>query len=139
MAVSRGYKNNNPGNIRLTYDEQGHKTFWTGEIEGKDKSFKTFKTIEYGYRAMFITLSSYFKKNYNTIELIINRYAPAEDNNNPDSYINTVSKQSGITKDKIIQDDEELKKVIAAMSFVENGVHANIDQINKGYQLFKNA
>ena len=137
MAISRGYKNNNPGNIRLTFDDKGNKTFWQGEIEGKDKAFKTFKNMYYGYRAMFITLSSYLKKGYNTIEKIINRYAPAEDNNVPENYINVVVIRSGISRNKVITDDDDLKKVIAAMSYVENGVTADIDSINKGYKLFK--
>lgn len=142
MALSRGYRNNNPGNIRLTYktvNSKKVKDFWQGEIEGADKSFKTFKNMFWGYRAMFITLTSYLKKGFNTIDLIVNRYAPAEDNNHPESYASTVSRQTGIARNKIIQTDEELKKIIAAMSYVENGVAANELQINEGYKLFKTA
>ena len=136
MALSRGLRNNNPGNIRLTFDIKGKKTFWTGEVEGKDKDFKTFNTLEFGYRAMFVTLNSYLKKGVNTIEKIINRYAPAEDNNNVISYINTVTSISGLESNKIISNDVQLKKIIKGMSFVENGVNADEEKILKGYQLY---
>jgi hypothetical protein len=136
MALSRGLRNNNPGNIRLTYDSKGKKVFWIGEIEGKDKSFKTFKSLEYGYRAMFVTLNSYLKKGVNTIEKIVNRYAPAEDNNEPAAYINTVTRISGLEPNRVISSNEQLQKIIKGMSFVENGVEADEAKILKGYQLY---
>lgn len=139
MALSRGYRNNNPGNIRLTFDAKGNKTFWQGEIEGEDKSFKKFKSMAYGYRAMFVLLNTYMKNGFNTLVKIINRYAPAEDNNHPLSYINTVSNRSGVKPDEVLKqtDIEKLLKVVAGMSFVENGVSANITDVEKGYKLFK--
>ena len=35
-AMTRGYINKNPGNIRLT------DSLWKGEVKGTDKDFKTF-------------------------------------------------------------------------------------------------
>lgn len=136
MALSRGLRNNNPGNIRLTYDSKGNKTLWNGEIEGKDTAFKTFKSMAYGYRGMFVTLNSYLKKGYNTIEKIINRYAPSSENDSI-AYINTVSRKSGIPSNQVINNDDQVVRIITAMSFVENGVAADTEKVLAGYQLFK--
>ena len=54
--LPRGLRNNNPGNIRINGD------LFQGEVRpSKDKSFKQFTTLAYGYRAMFKILSNYFK------------------------------------------------------------------------------
>ena len=68
--LPRGLRNNNPGNIRINDD------LFQGEIRpSKDKSFKQFTTMAYGYRAMFKILSNYFK-NYklDTIRKLITRW-----------------------------------------------------------------
>jgi len=135
-ALTRGYRNNNPGNISLTYNSDGTKRLWSGEIEGSDKRFKIFKSMAYGYRAMFALLREYIGKGYNTIDLIINRYAPSSENNT-NAYINTVTKRSGINKDtKIAASDlVTLTKLVSAMSYVENGLPANEIEIDEGKKL----
>lgn len=134
-AMTRGYRNNNPGNIRLTY-KNGAKYFWKGEIEGTDKSFKTFKSMAYGYRAIFALLKEYISKGYNTIEKIISRYAPRGENNT-NVYVTTVTKRVGITKDTKIgaSDLVTLTKLVSAISFVENGLPANEVDIEEGKKL----
>lgn len=67
---SRGLRNNNPLNIRHSAD------VFQGEIKGEDKSFKTFSSMPYGYRAAFVTLATYLSRGWNTIEKIITRWAP---------------------------------------------------------------
>ena len=138
LKVSRGYRNNNPGNIRLTFDSKGNKTYWQGEIDGADKSFKTFKNMFYGYRAIFITLSSYFDKGFNTIEKIVNRYAPASDNNDTSSYIKTLVSFTGKTQNEKLSfnDNQAILKLVAGISFQENGINPDSNQINEGYKLF---
>jgi hypothetical protein len=128
--MSRGYKNNNPGNIRLT------ATKWQGEVDGSDKAFKTFKSMPYGYRAIYALLREYINKGYNTIEKIINRYAPGSENNT-EAYINTVVKKTGINKKRVLtfQEINEITDIVAAISFVENGITANIKEIANGYKL----
>ncbi|MBX9055585.1 structural protein P5, partial [Parabacteroides merdae] len=52
IMTARGLRNNNPGNIRINGD------LFQGEVRpSKDKSFKQFTTMAYGYRAMFKILS----------------------------------------------------------------------------------
>jgi len=139
LNMTRGYRNNNPGNIRLTYDSTGKKTYWRGEIDGVDKSFKTFKNMYYGYRAIFITLNSYFNKSHDTIEKIVSRYAPAEDNNNVQSYIKTLAMFTEKEPDERLSfsDNQTILKLVEGISFHENGIKPDVSQINEGYKLFK--
>jgi len=129
-VVTRGYKNNNPGNIRLTNIK------WKGEVDGTDKSFKTFKSMPYGYRALFALLREYISKGYNTIEKIISRYAPGNENNT-EAYINTVVKKTGIDRNTILTFAEysRINDLVAAISFVENGITPDSSDINNGYKL----
>ena len=135
-GMTRGLRNNNPGNIRLTYYSDGRKRFWSGEVEGTDKSFKTFSSMAYGYRAIFALLKEYIGKGYNTIETIINRYAPASENHT-ENYIATLEKRTGITRNtKIAASDlVSLTRLVSAISFVENGQPADEVQINEGKKL----
>ena len=130
--LPRGLRNNNPGNIRLT------KGKWQGEIEGTDKSFKTFKDIMWGYRAIFLLLDSYISKGYDTIRKIINRYAPPHENITS-SYVKNVSKRAGIKPDKKIssKDIDIIKKIVQQISKSENGVEPNMNEILAGYELYK--
>jgi len=132
-ALSRGYRNNNPGNIVLTPG-----SMWRGEIVGTDKRFKTFSSMEFGYRAIFITLNSYINKGYNTITAIINRYAPPHENETK-SYAGTVSRMTGIPETTPVSflNPDNIIKIVRAISFVENGIEPDMEQIKKGYELFK--
>jgi hypothetical protein len=126
----RGLRNNNPLNIRPSAD-----TF-QGEIKGNDKSFKTFSSMPYGYRAAFVTLATYNSRGWNTIEKIISRWAPPSENNT-DGYIKNVEKWSGVPRGKelTLADGAYYAMIVAAMSFVENGVNANISEVLAGFDL----
>lgn len=132
--MTRGYRNKNPGNIILTKEK------WKGEIPGSDKRFKTFINMEYGYRGIFIVLQSYFEKGFNTIEKIINRYAPPVENVTT-SYIETVSKKTGINPKTKIDwyNVKDIKNIVAAISYVENGIEPDLKQIEDGYKLLMTA
>jgi len=128
--LPRGLRNNNPGNIRKT------STFWQGETVGQDKSFKTFVSMAYGYRAIFVLLRSYITKGYDTIEKIINRYAPTSENVTS-RYVKHVSERTGIKPNKKLSfnDSEAMKKIVAAISKSENGVNADLTEVEKGFKL----
>ena len=136
-GVTRGYRNNNPGNIRLTFDGSGKKTYWTGEIDGSDTAFKKFKNIGYGYRAIFVILNSYITKGYNTIEKIIGRYAPSNENNT-NNYIATIEKYTGKNKAAIISinDINTLQNIVTGISYQENGLEPAKENIINGYELW---
>ena len=89
----RGVRNCNPGNIRLPKEENMMRDRFDGEIRpSRDRSFRTFVKMAYGYRAMFRILRTY-KNNYslNTLEQMINRWAPPKDNNKTEVYIDFVA------------------------------------------------
>lgn len=79
----RGFRNNNPGNIR-------HGNDWKGEKQGQDTAFETFTSVEYGIRAIFKLLDTYEKK-YKAVSIteIISRFAPPHENATA-NYINNV-------------------------------------------------
>jgi hypothetical protein len=126
----RGLRNNNPLNIRHNAD------VFQGEIKGTDRSFKTFSSMPYGYRAAFVTLGTYLSRGWNTIEKIISHWAPPSENNT-ESYIASVEKWSGVPRNRELTaaDGTDYILIVAAMSFVENGKNADINQIRAGFQL----
>ena len=128
----RGLRNNNPGNIRKNSD------FFRGEVRpSKDKSFKQFESMPYGYRAVFRILTNYRNRyGLDTIRKMIERWAP-DIENNTDAYIQTVSEESGIPADDIIYADnrEMMIRIVAAMSRVENGVPAVMTEVIDGWKL----
>lgn len=132
--LPRGLKVNNPGNIRNT------PRAWEGEIRpSKDHSFKTFESIAYGYRAMFMLLNNYQRnKNLNTIAEMIDLYAPPEDGNRTDLYIQHVADWSGIDADMYIDTDhrETMIRIVASMSRQEQGIIANMNEVIEGWNLY---
>lgn len=126
----RGIRNNNPLNIRHNANK------YQGEIAGKDKSFKTFISMPYGYRAAFVTLATYLLKGRNTIEKIINRWAPPSENKT-EKYIKNIEKYSGIPRKKELtfNDGDNYIRIVNAMSFIENGIKADITEIQTGFNL----
>ena len=131
--TARGIRNANPLNIRKSGD------VFEGEVvPSTDNSFKRFETAAYGYRAAFKILRTYVTKyGLNTIRKMITRWAPPEDGNHTENYIKVVSERSGIPADDIIYPDnrEMMTRVVAAMSYVENGVEADMADVIKGLEL----
>ncbi|MDR2927954.1 MAG: hypothetical protein LBV41_07130, partial [Cytophagaceae bacterium] len=99
-------------------------------------SFKTFSSMSYGYRAAFVTLGTYLSRGWNTIEKIIAKWAPPTESNTL-AYIASVERWSGVPRKKILTaaDSAEYIMIVAAMSFVENGVNADINQVKAGFTL----
>ena len=129
--ASRGLRNNNPLNIRKNSDS------FKGEIIGSDKSYKTFIDIAHGYRAGMKILQGYQeRKGLKTIRTIISRWAPPNENDTQ-SYIATVSHVSGIGADKTVNlsNQNDMTRIVAGMSQVENGVQANMNDIRAGWDL----
>lgn len=130
--MSRGLRNNNPGNIRITKDK------WQGLREKQeDKAFFQFKTMEYGYRALIRTLQNYrLKWGCKTISDFINRWAPPVENNTS-GYISRVCKEMQVPNSYVpdINDKATMCAFAAAISQVENGVPAVMADVEKGWEL----
>lgn len=129
--LPRGLRNNNPGNIRKNSD------VFQGEKTSSDKEFKQFKSMAYGYRAIFKILSNYYR-NYklDTIRKMIGRWAP-ENENDTDAYIKAVSDYAGIPADDPINinDREQMIRIVAGMSRIENGREADMSDVIAGWNL----
>ena len=119
LSLPRGIRNNNPGNIRHSL------AAWLGKAtEQKDKSFVSFKTPEYGIRAMARILINYQKRyKLKTIEKMISRWAPPNENNTA-AYVMVVSRSIGVTKDTDINlttDRQRFTRLLKAIIQHENG------------------
>lgn len=131
-SMPRGLRNNNPLNIRISTDK------FVGEVQpSQDKAFKQFDTMAHGYRAAFRVLRTYIN-NYkcDTIRKIISRWAPKNENHT-ENYIKVVSERSGITADEpILADNREMMiRIVASMSYVENGREAVMSDVIRGWEL----
>ncbi len=123
VVSSRGYRNNNPGNVRPL--PAGKK--WQGQVgvdhAGSVEGYVIFDKMENGVRAMTRDLKVKIGRGLNTIEKILPVYAPEEDNNDVEAYIKSVSSKSGVAADKVIS-ASDLPKIITAMMRHELGAEA---------------
>lgn len=111
--ISRGLRNNNPFNLRLSANQwQGlcnnTLVFYNAtddmlgsvyevELNVEDSSFCQFQSLAFGLRAGMILLRTYIQNHgCNTVSKIINRFAPPSENNTQ-AYISFVCK--GHSKD----------------------------------------
>jgi hypothetical protein len=117
MAATRGERNNNPGNIRIS------SVAWMGKTPGTDTAFETFATPAAGIRALAVNLRTYQNRyGLSTVRQIITRYAPASENDTG-AYIRAVAGQIGRGPDESLDlsDDALLSLLVAAIIKHENG------------------
>ena len=117
--LPRGYRNNNPVNIRISANK------WNGKISpNTDGVFEQFIDLVHGYRAALVLLrgKGYINGGLNTIRKMITKFAPANENYTA-GYIADVSQLTGIDPDAVISsnDKDALTRIVYAMSIVENG------------------
>jgi hypothetical protein len=121
MTLPRGYRNNNPGNLRIS------KSLWLGKVpleDNTDGAFEQFISMEYGLRAMMKLLIKYITKyGDEDVVAIVDRYAPSEENDT-DNYVNTIIKYTGFGPyDDLKPDKETIIKLVNAMCIQENGIN----------------
>ena len=132
--ISRAEKNCNPGNIRKSSD------LFNGEVRpSKDPEFKQFLDMDYGFRAVWSVLKSYYYRHgLYTIEEIISRWAPAKDHNPTDAYIAFVAEHSGhAPRERLKFNYEGMCKVVMAIARYESGYFKDEWEAccRRGYQL----
>nr|DAM30741.1 MAG TPA: virion protein [Caudoviricetes sp.] len=133
--MTRGLRNNNPGNIR-----NSDATDWQGEVKKtakKDNVFEEFEDMAHGYRALIKLLQNYRKKhNCKTIADFINRWAPRTENDTT-GYIQRVCREMQVptTYEPDVNDKATMCNFAAAISQVENGVPAVMADIYSGWEL----
>lgn len=134
QTLPRGLRNNNPLNIR-----RNPANHWKGaKTTINDKSFEEFRNIFWGIRAAAIIIRNWLgnkRLNIRTVSQIINRWAPASENNTQE-YIKTVCQVSGLKPNDSVKFSEKWKMcaLLQAMAFVECGI-AYKDKL--GYHLFE--
>lgn len=130
--MSRGIKNCNPGNIRRS------KVRYCGERHpSSDPDFKQFESMAWGYRAMFVLLDTYRRRyGLDTLRKMIFRYAPPEENHTG-LYVGAVCDMTGIAPDEVLdtRNHDTMVPLVAAMSRVENGSPARLDEVEEGWHL----
>lgn len=124
--ATRGIRNNNPGNIRVSKDQ------WEG-MTGDEGAFVTFDSPESGVRALGKNLLSYGRQGYDSIEKIINRWAPPNENDTK-AYIDSVVAATGIpaTQSLDLSDPDTLSSLAQAISFHETGSRYDPEVYQKG-------
>lgn len=129
-SLTRGQRNNNPGNFK-----QGPKNHYKG-TKGKDSGgFVIFESVEYGYRAMIKLLWALWNNGHKNLYEIISIYAPASENN-VDSYVSFVSKETGLSpRVDFTFDVETVSKIIIAMSKHESAFRPTEKQLSEAWTL----
>lgn len=132
MKLPRGLRNCNPGNIRITKDK------WQGlRPVQEDPAFFQFTEMKWGYRALIRTLQNYRKRHgCKTIGDFIRRWAPSNENNTS-GYISRVCKEMQVPDSFVpdVYDEGTMCAFAAAISEVENGVPAVMEDVEAGWGL----
>ena len=84
---SRAWRNNNPGNLRGSSLQAGTA-----------KGFAVFNTKAEGNEAMWRLLGGNGYRNL-TLQELVNKYAPASDNNNTQAYMAAITRSTGMGAD----------------------------------------
>jgi hypothetical protein len=118
--LTRGERNNNPGNIRIS------GSAWRGKIpvaQNTDGAFEQFTDMLYGVRALGKTLLNYQRVHgLKTVAQIISRWAPGHENPT-DSYVTHVANALGVSPSASINLSypDTLEKLARAIMRFENG------------------
>jgi len=113
----RGIRNKNPGN--LNYNGQAGAS----KEQGENGRFAVFGTMRDGIAALYKQLQLYIGRGVNTIESIVNKYAPASDNNNVGAYVRQLVGATGKGANEKLSgsDTETIFKLMRGIINHENG------------------
>lgn len=124
VTLNRGFRNNNPGNLRRLPKKAGKDQLWKGEIpyeKSTDKDFSQFEKVVDGLRAMMRDIYGDYNKGLNTVQKLIENYAPPTENNTK-AYIQNVAKALGVAANAVFTLNADSMIVLAkAICVVENG------------------
>ncbi|WP_205954256.1 hypothetical protein [Pantoea stewartii] len=116
-AAPRGIRNNNPGN--LNYAGQAGAT----KEGGENGRFAVFSSMRDGISALHRQIQLYLQRGVNTIESIVNKYAPSSDGNNVQAYIQQLVGATGKGANETLSGDDQgtVFKLIRGIINHENG------------------
>ncbi len=139
LTEPRGVRNNNPLNLSYAPGQ--------GAV-GSDGRFGVYDTPEAGFAASERQLLRYQAGGVGTLSGVINKWAPASDGNDTNSYIASVSRGTGLAPDAPLdfRNRETAAAVVAEMARHETGrrfdpevVQRGVDQGLSGQQLARAA
>ncbi|MCF8458821.1 MAG: hypothetical protein K9H62_23030, partial [Bacteroidales bacterium] len=135
-GLTRGNRNNNPGNIRLT------DTTWNGKVPNhlnSDGEFEQFYKEVDGVRASIINARTWINRGKNTIRSLITTWSPPKENNT-EAYIKSVVKQTGLTEYQTLQPTKAyLKKLVMAIAKHETGTSISSQIFEEAWKLVPNS
>lgn len=117
----RPWRNNNPGDLRCLPTGK-----WDGQTGADDRAggpFAIFVSRRMGWRALAVCLLTYFERHgLNTIDGIIDRYAPPVENNT-EGYKQLVCSQLGVTQAAVIdpREPDVMLALVSAIAVAEGG------------------
>lgn len=115
-------RQNNPLNIRYSASNN-----WQGKGGDNGSGFEQFDTPDHGFRAGIKLMRNHINAGNNTLSSLINKWAPASDNNNPAQYAQSVSQQTGIPVDaKLDPNDPQQMTAIARAMARQEGYNAPV-------------
>jgi len=126
----RGQRNNNLLNIR--YNKANN---WQGQTGQDDSGYAQFDDRFSGIRAADKVLNNYGKlHNIDTIEGMVNRFAPKDDNNPVDAYVDNIYSKTGIERGSKInlQDPNVRNQLLPVMgNFETPGANITLDDLQR--------
>ncbi|MGT3245170.1 lytic transglycosylase domain-containing protein [Yersinia enterocolitica] len=121
-SLPRGLRNNNPGN--LNFAGQRGATL----EDGPNARFARFPSMVEGIAALDRQVMLYLKRDKNTIDKIIDIYAPSSDGNNTSAYKSYLSRYTGLGLNEKINSSNiyTIQKLIQGIINHENGLAAGV-------------
>ncbi|TKY81015.1 hypothetical protein R0L47_13280 [Pectobacterium polonicum] len=113
----RGIRNNNPGNLNFMGQKGARKE------DGANGRFAVFSSMDDGIEALYQQLGLYFGRGKDTIDEIINTYAPASDGNNIVAYAEQLSRATGKGRNEKLNynDKQMMARLMQGIIDHENG------------------
>ena len=132
--LPRGFRNNNPLNIRRTSDK------WLGLSEHQtDPDFFQFSLIEYGIRAALVIIRNYQRRQHApiTVEDVINKWAPPQENNTT-AYIDFVRTYCSCKSDTPVSYSSRdfTLWLVAGMIYYENGRFCETYDLKRAWGIY---
>jgi hypothetical protein len=119
-TATRGLRNNNPGNIKIT----NPPTPWQGAaINQTDGTFVQFVNAESGIRAIARILNNYYAEGYQTVQDMISRWSATDQQ----AYIANVAGSLNVDPMAVLDMTQSLPALIAAIIQQENGINPYSD------------
>lgn len=132
-TLPRGFRNNNPLNLRIS------GIAWRGKIpvtQNTDGAFEQFDTMHNGIRAALINIRTCINKYHcDTPKLIIRRWAPDSDGNNSQHYCDTVCKLINSNPNRLVTftNRKYVCRLVYGMIYVECGRTIELADILDAY------